>query len=169
MDKLGTLTMGAKERNRLGILGRVLERRLTQTQAAEQLGLGIRQVERLCRRLRLEGRQGWFQRNEEDQVTGSCRQRFVSAPWSSFSHAMRTSVQPLAAEKLDEQHGLEVSVETLRRWMIEVEFWVPRSRRNRRVHQPRHRRSCFGEWIQIDGCDHEWFESLGERSCPLSW
>jgi hypothetical protein len=64
----------------------------------------------------------------------------------------------LAAEKLHEQHGLQVSVETLRRWMIEVELWVPRSRRTRRVHQPRHRRSCFGELIQIDGCDHEWFE-----------
>jgi hypothetical protein len=39
MDKLETLTMSAKELNRLEILGRVLERRLTQSQAAEQLGL----------------------------------------------------------------------------------------------------------------------------------
>ena len=38
MDELGTLTMSAKELNRLEILGRVLERRLTQSQAAEQLG-----------------------------------------------------------------------------------------------------------------------------------
>lgn len=33
----GTLTMSTKERNRLEILGRVLERRLMQAQAAEQL------------------------------------------------------------------------------------------------------------------------------------
>ncbi|HIF94340.1 MAG TPA: helix-turn-helix domain-containing protein [Myxococcales bacterium] len=58
MDELGTLTMSTKELNRLEILGRVLERRLTQAEAAEQLGLGVRQVERLCRRLRLKGRQG---------------------------------------------------------------------------------------------------------------
>jgi len=38
MDELGTLTRSAKELNRLEILGRVLERRLTQAQAAEQLG-----------------------------------------------------------------------------------------------------------------------------------
>ena len=37
MDELGTLTRSAKELNRLEILGRVLERRLTQSQAAEQL------------------------------------------------------------------------------------------------------------------------------------
>jgi hypothetical protein len=50
--------------------------------------------------------------------------------------------------------------------MIEVELWVPRSQRTRRVHQPRHRRSCFGELIQIDGCDHEWFEERAPR-CTL--
>jgi hypothetical protein len=72
----------------------------------------------------------------------------------------------LAAEKLDEQHGVVVLVETPRRWMIEVEIWVPRCERARRVHQPRHRRSCFGEWIQIDGCDHEWFEDRVPR-CTL--
>ena len=41
MDDTGCLTMSAKELNRLEILSRVLERRLTQTQAADQLGLGI--------------------------------------------------------------------------------------------------------------------------------
>ena len=50
--------------------------------------------------------------------------------------------------------------------MIDAEFWVPRSQRVRRVHQPRHRRSCVGELIQIDGCDHEWFEDRGPR-CTL--
>jgi hypothetical protein len=54
MDEMETLTMSSKELNRLEVLGRVLERRLTQVQAAEQLGLGVRQVERLCRKL------NWF-------------------------------------------------------------------------------------------------------------
>ena len=55
MDEARTLTMSRKELNRLEILGRALERRLTQAQAAEQLGLSVRQVERLCRKLRVEG------------------------------------------------------------------------------------------------------------------
>ena len=41
MDEMGTLTMSSKELNRLEVLGRVLERRLTQVQAAEQLGLAF--------------------------------------------------------------------------------------------------------------------------------
>src|SRR4051812_48505389 len=33
-------------------------------------------------------------------------------------------------------------------------------------HQPRHRRECLGELVQIDGCDHAWFEERGTR-CTL--
>lgn len=57
----------------------------------------------------------------------------------------------LACEKLCEFHGIAVSLETLRQWMIGAGLWVPRSQRPRRVHQPRQRRSCLGELIQIDG------------------
>jgi hypothetical protein len=31
---------------------------------------------------------------------------------------------------------------------------------------PRHLRDCYGELVQIDGCDHEWFEARGPR-CTL--
>ena len=59
-----------------------------------------------------------------------------------------------------------VSVETLRKWMIDAEIWVTRRSRAGQVHQPRRRRSCVGELIQIDGCDHEWFEERVPR-CTL--
>ena len=54
----GSLTMSANELNRLEILGRVREQRLRQRDAAEQLGLSLRQVERLCRALRHQGAAG---------------------------------------------------------------------------------------------------------------
>lgn len=62
MTWAGTLTMSAKELDRLEVLGRVVERRLTQRQAAEQLGLSLRQVERLCRALRADGAGGLVSR-----------------------------------------------------------------------------------------------------------
>jgi len=61
----------------------------------------------------------------------------------------------LAAEMLADHHGFIVSSETLRKWMIERGLWLPRKQR-RRFHQPRNRRECFGELIQIDGSDHRW-------------
>jgi hypothetical protein len=61
---------------------------------------------------------------------------------------------------------LAFSVETLRHWMIDDGLWVPRAFREPRIQQPRRRRPCRGELIQIDGCDHEWFEDRAGR-CTL--
>jgi hypothetical protein len=61
---------------------------------------------------------------------------------------------------------LQVSKETLRKWKTEDGLWVPHARHRDRVHQPRNRRTCLGELIQIDGCDHEWFEGRTQR-CTL--
>jgi hypothetical protein len=72
----------------------------------------------------------------------------------------------LAHEKLTELHGLRLSVETLRHWMIEDGLWIPRACREPRIQQPRRRRPCRGELIQIDGSDHEWFEERAGR-CTL--
>ena len=71
----------------------------------------------------------------------------------------------LAAEVLLERHGVEVSRETLRRWMAEAGLWLSRKQR-RTFHQPRLRRESYGELVQIDGSDHRWFESRGEP-CTL--
>jgi hypothetical protein len=72
----------------------------------------------------------------------------------------------LAQEKLLELHGVTISVETLRQWMIADGLWTPHTQRGKRVQQPRRRRECLGELIQIDGSDDEWFEQRGPR-CVL--
>ena len=166
MDEARFLTMSRKELNRLEILGRALERRLTQAQAAEQLGLSVRQVERLCRKLRVEGASGLVSkkrgRASNRALSSELRDRALGLVQSRYHDFGPT----LAAEKLRELHQVVVSVETLRKWMMDAEIWVPRRERIGRVYQPRHRRSCLGELIQIDGCDHEWFEQRAPR-CTL--
>ncbi len=62
MREAGNLTMSAKELDRLEIIGRVVERRLTQRKAAERLDLSVRQVERLCRAFRTDGATGLVSR-----------------------------------------------------------------------------------------------------------
>jgi hypothetical protein len=166
MDEARFLTMSRKELNRLEILGRVLERRLTQPQAGLQLGLSVRQVARLCWKLRAEGAPGLVSkkrgRTSNRKFPVDLRERALGLVQSRYHDFGPT----LAAEKLRELHDVIVSVETLRKWMIDAELWVPRRERFGRVYQPRHRRSCLGELIQIDGCDHEWFEERAPR-CTL--
>ena len=72
----------------------------------------------------------------------------------------------LAAEKLSELHGLDLGIETLRQWMIGAGLWVWRKDRLKRIHQPRARRDCLGELVQIDGSEHWWFEDRGPQ-CTL--
>jgi len=69
----------------------------------------------------------------------------------------------LACEKLREIHGHNLSVETVRALMTRSGLWSPKKKRRGAVQQPRPRRESFGELIQIDGSDHEWFETRGER------
>jgi hypothetical protein len=38
--------------------------------------------------------------------------------------------------------------------------------RLKRIHQPRARRDCLGELVQIDGSEHWWFEDRGPQ-CTL--
>ncbi len=160
------LTMSAKELDRLEIIGRVVERRLTQWKAAEQLGLSLRQVERLCRAYRAEGAVGLISRKRgrasNHKLASAFRERAVDLLRRRYADFGPT----LACEKLAEQHGVVISRETLRHWMIDAGLWVPRSQRPRRVHQPRHRRAALGELVQIDGCDHAWFEDRGPK-CTL--
>ena len=48
------------------------------------------------------------------------------------------------------QHGQRIQ--------MAAELWLPRKLRAPRIQQPRARRACVGELIQIDGCEHRWFE-----------
>ena len=73
----------------------------------------------------------------------------------------------LAAEKLQERHGITISVETLRCWMTADGLWIPHARRQTRIYQPRLRRDCLGELIQIDGSHHDWFEGRAPKCCLL--
>src|SRR4029453_11123800 len=56
--------------------------------------------------------------------------------------------------------------ETIRQWMMAAGLWKDRRQRMRPVHQPRYRRDCVGELIQIDGSRHWWFETRGPQ-CTL--
>lgn len=73
----------------------------------------------------------------------------------------------LACEMLREHHDLMLSKETVRRLMIEAGLWTLRSERHPGLHQPRERRACLAELIQIDGSRHAWFEKRREPCSVL--
>lgn len=54
----GLVTMSQRELQRLAVLQGIQDGKLSQVQAAQQMGLSVRQVKRLCRRLRDGGAAG---------------------------------------------------------------------------------------------------------------
>jgi hypothetical protein len=66
-----------------------------------------------------------------------------------------------ASEQLAQRHGIELSEETVRGWMITAGLWKSRARRIEQVHCWRAGRSGFGELVQWDTSDHDWLEGRG--------
>ena len=160
----GMLTV--RESDRASVIGEVVAGRLRQVEAARRLGLGVRQVKRLVRRYRERGAAGLVSghrgRRPNNAIAAAVRGEVMALVWERY----RDFGPTFAREKLLEEHGQRLSVETLRQWMIEDGLWRARERRSAVVHPSRPRRACVGDLVQIDGSPHAWFEDRGP-SCTL--
>ena len=74
----------------------------------------------------------------------------------------------LAAEYLRTRHGLTVSKETLRQWMVKAGLWKAGRQVRIEAHQWRQRRSRWGELVQWDTSEHDWLEGRGEKMYLIS-
>ena len=154
-----TITLSKLELERVSVMDAILAKRLRQREAADQLGLSIRQIQRLVRRYREFGATGLVS-GHRGKTSGNARSWSVRQEMLSLVRERYRDFGPtLASEKLLALHGESISRETLRRWMIADGLWQPRVRRKARIHP---RRPCFGELVQIDGSPHDWFEGRAE-------
>ena len=156
--------MSERELHRIEVLSEVVEGRRTLASAAIVLSLSVRQVQRIVRTFCLEGapalRHQSRGRRSNNRIKDGVRDLALQLVRERYADFGPT----LAAEKLAE-HGFSMSRETLRKWMADAGIWLSRQQR-RTFRQPRLRRECYGELIQIDGSDHRWFEDRGDR-CTL--
>ena len=166
MNPTDTLTMSRREVDRLKVIERVIDRRLSQAEAAEQLGVSARQMRRLVNAYSTGGPEALLSRKRGKRRNNAYSPGFrdlviglVRAHYADFGPT-------LAAEKLLERHEITVSRETLRGWMSDAGLWKTRQKRAQRAYQPRYRRERYGELIQIDGSEHHWFEDRAPK-CTL--
>lgn len=158
-------TMSKRELDRLELIRRVESREIGVVAAAQLMGLSRSQVHRLLTAYRKRGaaalistRRGKRSNRALPDVQRELAMAIVAERYADFGPT-------LVAEKLSELHDLSLSRETVRKWMIEDGLWTTKAAR-RRIYQPRNRRDCLGELIQIDGSPHAWFEDRGPK-CAL--
>jgi hypothetical protein len=129
------------------------------------LGRSERQVWRLLKAFRTAGAAGLISKKRGRPSNRRTAAAGRAAVLWVVRHNYADFGPTLAAEKLAAEHGFSFSTETLRKWMIAGGLWCDRKQR-RRIHQPRPRRECVGELVQVDGSEHWWFGDRGPR-CTL--
>ena len=158
--------MSDGELTRLEVLRDLDQRRLTTAAAAQLLGVGRRQVFRLLKAYRSEGAPGLISKRRGRRSNRRKPEELRTKALAIMRDRYWDFGPTLAAEKLREVHAITLGRETLRLWMIEAGLWADRRQRRKRIHQPRRRRDCVGELVQVDGCEHWWFEDRGPQ-CTL--
>ena len=157
--------MRGRELTRLRVLIDLSDDCLTVEAAGRLLGLGRRQVYRLRRAFAVEGPTALVSRKRGRARNHQHGETFRRTVLSLVHEHYRDFGPTLAVEKLAARHGLRLSVETLRQWMIGDGLWVDRRHRLASPHQPRRRRECLG-LVQIDGSEHACSEDRGP-TCTL--
>ena len=155
--------MNQADRDRLVALKKAKDGKMTQRQAAEELKISERQVRRLLVQLGkvgdkavLHGLRGRSNRRIDEKQQKKAVEILKGDVYKGFGPT-------LASEYLAKKHDIEVSKETVRKWMRAAGLWRARKQRVAEVHQWRERRERFGELVQWDTSTHEWLEGRGER------
>lgn len=160
--------MTQADRDRLVTLRKAKKRLITQCEAAEELGLSTRQVKRLLKELKKRGDKAVIH-----GLRGKPSKRKIAADTRAKALAiLSTEVYrgfgpTLASEYLAKKHEIEVSRETLRKWMQAAGLWKGKRRGVGAVHVWRPRRSRSGALLQWDTSEHDWLEGRGSEKLYL--
>jgi len=156
--------MTQADRDRLVTLKKAKKELITQREAAEELGLSVRQVKRLLLALKkngdkavVHGLRGKPSKRKIEEKIEQAAVKILSAPvYAGFGPT-------LAAEYLQKKHAIQASKETVRQWMMRAKLWRGKQAKRREVHMWRPRRSRWGELVQWDTSEHDWLEGRGEK------
>jgi hypothetical protein len=155
--------MDQEERDWLEWLKRAQDGVVTQRQAAAKMGVSDRWVRKLLVRMKTDGDgvvvHGLRGRSSNRRINEQTQLRAVELlkqpEWHDFGPTF-------ASEQLAKRHGIEVSKETVRAWMVSSGLWKAQPRKLGEAHFWRPRRSGYGELVQWDTSTHDWLEGRGE-------
>jgi transposase len=154
------------QHQRLTTVEAAIQRRLTNRQAAEALGLSVRQVQRLKGKVGRGGpasiRHGNTGRRPWNRLDDALRQRIIhlaTTTYAGYNFSHLADVLPL-------EQDITVSDETLRRLLRPAGLGRP-LRRRKAHRRRRQRRQREGELLFLDGSPHRWFGPDHPMVCLL--
>lgn len=156
------LVMRQSELKRLELIKKAINKELTQLEVSKFLGISIRQVKRIVRRVKEQGDKGIIH-----QLRGKFNCRRIKDVLKAkvlriYSRDYKDFGATLASEKLGKLNRIRLSRETLRKW-LRAEGYEAAKRRQRKHRSRRERREYYGQMVQMDGSHHNWLEERGPR------
>ncbi len=161
--------MTIKEAERLSIMKQVESKNLKQREASEDLGLSLRQTQRLVKSYKEEGPEGLISKRRGKSNTRKMSREKRLKIVGIISEKYPDFGPTFASEKLREKEKILVSREAVRKLMIEEGLWKAKKKKEKRVHHRRTRRSREGELVQADGSYHDWFEGRACKCCLIQF
>lgn len=167
MEKFFTMTQ--KGLSLYHALIKVEEEGLKQVKAAELLGISDRHFRRLLKAYRREGVTGISSKKRGKPSNNRMSEELKRSIEDKLKNKYNECGPTFAWEKLLKVEKIDVSVETVRKIMIELGLWKSKRRKRLKLYQRRMRRECEGELIQMDGSPHKWLEERGEACCLIGY
>jgi transposase len=155
------ISMSLKEQNQIGIFQKLQDEVITREQAANALGLSLRQVYRKIKSFLKEGAPSLAHKSRVKAGNRSIKAAIAHQAIEVIKERYSDFGPTLAAEMLAEKHDINVNAETLRLLMIKEGVWQKKSRKIK-SRRWRKRKSCYGALVQLDGSRHDWFEGRRE-------
>jgi transposase len=163
-----TITMSNKELERKSEIEKALDKRITQKEGAEKLGISERQMRRLIQLFKKGGTAGIVSKKRGVPSNRKIPEEVENKAMAFISRPILRDFGPtLMTEKLEQMERIRLSKETVRRLMIEVGIHQAKSRKPVKIHCMRERRPCRGELVQIDGSKHAWLEERAPKATLL--
>lgn len=156
--------MSMKELKRVEVMQMVAKKQITGSQAAEMLGLSLRQTRRIISRYRKHGVTGMVHGNRGRDARNRIKEEVRTKILKLAREQYRDYNDSHFTEELrSEKYGLQVSRSTVRRIRRADGMGSPRKRRPPRHRSKRERKPQAGMMLQTDGSHHDWLEGRGAQ------
>lgn len=150
------------EVKRISIIQSVIDKRRTQVEAANALGISDRQVRNLVKRFKEEGADGIKHKNKFNKPAHAFSEEFkkkiinlkLSDKYinTNFSHFK---------DLLEEKENIYISYSALYNILTKENIISKKKHKSKKVHRRRQRNESRGLLVQTDGTPYDWFD-IGE-------
>src|SRR6267142_6139898 len=156
---MAEIVLTPEEQYKVQVITQVINKEIKPGYAAKLLDLSVRQIRRLKITLKQAGKQaivhglkGKESNHHIDPLVKEKAIQLVREKYADFKPAF-------ASEKLQENHNLKITAQTIRVWMTEEKLWRPRKQKQAIYRAWRPRKEYYGELEQFDGSYHYWLEN----------